>query len=527
MTRTSESSRQPAVVATSTAETFVAHGNRLLKMAFLLMSGALMSKGLGFVREVLMAQIVGVAIVADGFRTAITLILLPLAFLQNESLPAIMIPMQQKAHAAGEAPRRLAALTIALTSIGVVLTVVTEIFAATFVDVMVSGFGAEGHRLTTVFLHVMALSMPASVALNCLAAGEISIGRTRITNARAMVLNLGVIVGLTFLAFGAPVMVLGWAFVGAFDGLAVWAVWILRREGHIAFCDLGVAAVLSEGREFLSRLKPFLGLPAAEQGAIWVERWLASKIVTGAVASFDYARTLTDSALLLISQPLGLAVLSTRPTEDPNRRIENLSRAILAFAVPFSAFLVLHAADIVRLVFKRGAFGEVGVQLTSQALAGIAVGLWASTLGWILLRVLNGSGRSKVAAIILISAHMVDMVWNLSSSVLYPAGGYEVFVLGLGDSARSFMLLGGVVLALGHGGRILRLIGIALVPTAGLVALDWSVIQQVDGSFTRLSLGVVACVFTILVAQKILFPEIYATVLSFIRNRTMRKAVSE
>ena len=32
--------------------------------------------------------------------------------------------------------------------------------------------------------------------------------------------------------------------------------------------------------------------------------------------------------------------------------------------------------------------------LTSQALRGIAVGLWAATLGWILMRILNGAGRN-------------------------------------------------------------------------------------------------------------------------------------
>ena len=498
-----------------------APANPLLKVAFLLMSGALMSKGLGFVREILMAQIIGVALVADGFRAAITLILLPLAFLQNESLPAILIPMQQNANAAGEAPRRLAALTIALTSIGVALTIATEIFAGPFVDVTVSGFSAEGHSLTTMFLHIMALAMPASVMLNCLAAGEISLGRTRITNARAMVLNVGVIGGLILLAFGAPVMTLGWAFAASFNGLAAWAVWMLWREGRISFSGLRPRMVLAEGREFLSRLRPFLGLPAAEQGAVWVERLVASRILTGAVASLDYARTLTDSALLLISQPLGLAVLSAKPADDQNRRIESLSRGILAFAIPFSAFLHLYSTDIVRLVFQRGAFGELGVQLTSHALAGIAIGLWASTLGWILLRVLNGAGRSRVTAVILISAHVANMGINLLSSTIHEGGDFGVFVIGLGDSARSFVLLGGVVLALGYGWRIMRLIGLALIPTAGMVALDEWAIQAIDGSFTRLLCGGVACVFTILVAEKILFPEIYTAVLSFIRNRRM------
>ncbi len=45
---------------------------------------------------------------------------------------------------------------------------------------------------------------------------------------------------------------------------------------------------------------------------------------------------------------------------------------------------------------------EAGVVLTSQALRGIAVGLWAATLGLILMRVLNSTGRNVLAASILV-----------------------------------------------------------------------------------------------------------------------------
>lgn len=67
------------------------------KMAALLMLGALASKILGFAREILMAQVLGASLLADGYRGAVTVILLPLCFLQNESAPAILIPMNLRA----------------------------------------------------------------------------------------------------------------------------------------------------------------------------------------------------------------------------------------------------------------------------------------------------------------------------------------------------------------------------------------------------------------------------------------------
>ena len=81
--------------------------NSTRRFTAILISGALASKVLGFGREILMAQVLGASLVADGFRGAITAVMLPLAFLQNESVPAIMIPMHRDAMKAGNAPQQI------------------------------------------------------------------------------------------------------------------------------------------------------------------------------------------------------------------------------------------------------------------------------------------------------------------------------------------------------------------------------------------------------------------------------------
>jgi putative peptidoglycan lipid II flippase len=80
--------------------------------------------------------------------------------------------------------------------------------------------------------------------------------------------------------------------------------------------------VIAAGVEFARRLRPLIALPIAEQANIWIERTLASRLVTGSVASLDYARTLTESALLLISQPVGYAVLSSYSRQAERVQIE-------------------------------------------------------------------------------------------------------------------------------------------------------------------------------------------------------------
>jgi putative peptidoglycan lipid II flippase len=325
------------------------------RLAATLISGALLSKVLGFVREVLMAQVVGASLIADGFRGALSAVMLPLAFLQNESVPAILIPMHQDRQQNGDAPRHLASLTIMLTGVALALMIAVELFAERWVDAIFSGFGGAGRSLTLEFVRIMALGMPASVTLNCLAAGEIALGRTRLTNLRAGLLNIAVIIAIGALLLNGPYVVLAWSFPAAFNALAFWGLWTLWREGHLSFTGVTPRSVWAAGGEFLWRLRPLLALPTAEQGQIFVERALASRLMTGAIASLDYARTLTESALLLISQPIGLAVLSRYSPRDARGQVEAIARPVLAVALPASAFLFVFAPELVRLVFFRRA----------------------------------------------------------------------------------------------------------------------------------------------------------------------------
>lgn len=482
----------------------------------ILISGALASKVLGFGREILMANVLGASLVADGFRGAITAVMLPLAFLQNESVPAIMIPMHRDAMKVGHAPQRLGALTVAVTAVAILLMIGIQLLGENWIQAFVGGFSAEGRSLTLDFVRIMSLGMPASAMINVLAAGEIALGRTRLTNVRASILNVAVLIGIALLWVSGNFQMLAWSFAIAFNVLGAWGLYTMWREGVLSFSGLTLADVISSGREFLRRLRPLLALPVAEQANVWAERLLASRVATGAVASLDYARTLTESALLLISQPVGLAVLSSHPPKDQAAQVESIARPILALAMPASAFLVMFAPDIVRLVFFRGAFNEHAVTLTSQALRGIAFGLWASTLAWILIRILNGAGRNFAAAVIIVTAYLINIAVNFLTLQVF-GGGDGTLLLGIGETIRSLVLLAGVVIALDSRLKLLWLMGLAGIPAALMAGLGWQVHEHLDGTLPRLLAGVGAYLLCIALAIGMLMPALY--VAAFLRVR--------
>jgi putative peptidoglycan lipid II flippase len=483
----------------------------------ILISGALASKVLGFGREILMANVLGASLVADGFRGAITAVMLPLAFLQNESVPAIMIPMHRDAMKTGRAPQHLGALTVAVTSVAVLLMVIIQLLGEYWIHAFVGGFSAEGRSLTLDFVRIMSLGMPASAMINVLAAGEIALGRTRLTNVRASILNIAVLIGIALLSVSGNFHTLAWSFAAAFNVLGAWGLYTMRREGVLSFRGLTLAAVTSSGREFLRRLRPLLALPLAEQANVWAERLLASRVATGAVASMDYARTLTESALLLISQPVGLAVLSSHPPKDPAAQVESIARPILALAMPASAFLVMFAPDIVRLVFFRGAFNEHALTLTSQALRGIAFGLWASTLAWILIRILNGAGRNFAAAVIIVTAYVVNIAVNFLTLQIW-SGEDGTLLLGIGETCRSLVLLAGVVIALDSRLKLLWLMVLAGIPALLMVVLGWQIHERIASTLPRLFAGGGAYLLCSALGLAMLMPAACAAAFSRVRN---------
>ncbi|WP_398480177.1 lipid II flippase MurJ [Tardiphaga sp.] len=484
-----------------------------------LITGALASKLLGFAREIVMATVLGATLVADGFRGAITAVMLPISFLQNETVPAVMIPMHRDALKGDDAPRKLAALAVAATSIAMILMLGLQALGEVAVRAIVGGFSADGRSLTLDFMRIMALGMPGSVLVNVLASGEIALGRTRLTNIRASTLNIAVLLGVALIAVTGNFRTLAWSFTLAFDGLAIWGLFSLGRDGVISFRGLSLGDVTASAREFFVRLRPLLAIPMAEQANIWVERILASRVGTGAVASLDYARTLTESALLLISQPVGLAVLANEKPKELGEQIEGIARPILALSVPASAFLFMFAPDIVRLIFFRGAFNEHALILTSQALQGISCGLWAATLGWILIRIINGAGRNFVAAVIIVIAYLVNVGVNLLTSYLPHVLDSGTLLLGLGEAARGIILLAGVMMVLKSRKRLLFWLFLASIPAILMLLAGWQIHEWLSGTWQRLFAGGAAFVACIALSFAMLLPGIYVAAFARLRSR--------
>ena len=202
------------------------------RMVALLASGALLGKILGFARELLMARVFGASLVADSFRGAGTAVMIPLIPMQNEGVPAVMIPMHRAWQEQGRAPEYLAALCAGLTAIAVLIALAIEASGSWWVTLVMGRMEPEGQAIALTFVRVMAGWMPASVLLNCLAAAEIATGRSRIAALRPTVLNASVMTGIVLYAVTGKLIFLPVLFALSFNVLGIWGVWTLWTGGR-------------------------------------------------------------------------------------------------------------------------------------------------------------------------------------------------------------------------------------------------------------------------------------------------------
>jgi putative peptidoglycan lipid II flippase len=182
------------------------------------------------------------------------------------------------------------------------------------------------------------------------------------------------------------------------------------------------------------------------------------------------------------------------------------------------------AEEIVSVVFKRGAFGETGLFLTSQALKGISVGLWASTLGWILLRMLNSANRNMRVALILMVSYAAGTAFNVLISGTAPPDGSDIVLIGLGETTRALVMLTGVLFSMQKGYRLLPIVALAALPALMMLGLGIIVEHMVQGVLPRLALGLMALGICLASGLAILVPGAYRMMFAAARRRLAKAA---
>jgi putative peptidoglycan lipid II flippase len=364
----------------------------LVRAAATVGSLTLLSRLLGFVRDVMIAAILGASGAADAFFVSFKLANLLRRLFAEGAFNAGFVPLFARTlEGEGEASARsFAEATLSwMAAVLLVVVLVAELTMPWLVRGLASGFAPGGERfLLAVELSRITFPYLLFISLAALFSGVLNArGRFAAAAAAPIALNIVLIVALLLALRDprAPAHVLAW-------GVAVAGV-----------VQLALVAAAAAADGFGLRLRPLprdprlgrlfrLVLPGAVGAGVYqinlvVDTWFASHLPAGAVSYLFYADRLNQLPLGLIGVALGTALLPSLSRQirsgdvDTAQRWQN--RAIelgLLLTLPAAAALVTIAGPIIHVLFERGAFGAHAAAATAGALSAFSVGLPAYVL---------------------------------------------------------------------------------------------------------------------------------------------------
>jgi len=414
-----------------------------------LLFGGVAGKALGVLRELVAAWCFGTGLIANAYRLAQAAFLLPLHGFVSDVINGAFTPHYARLRV--DDPRRAHNLFIAtqrlLAGAGLGAAVGLMFGGEYLVALMAPGFSPEAKRLTTQFVVILSLALPAYVVVGLYGATELVHGQGRLVAARASVQSCGLLVGtLAAWLFDSPLLI-AVGFVAAYIALFIWSISVNRSLGLRMRGDLGSFTAWIEALVPIAKVfAVLLWVPISLQISQVIERRVASALDTNAVAALDYARFITETLLILIAMPFGVAGQAAMPTMAEHKFRETAERSISLLVIvglPLSTFIWAQAEPIVTLLFKRGAFNTESVTVTANILGANALGIAFLLVAYAGQKFLNARGRNFVVLRSTVMGVATSVLCNLSLAKIL-----GVSVLGLAAAASGFVVMVSALVAL-------------------------------------------------------------------------------
>ena len=348
----------------------------------------LLSRGAGFVRDVMMAAYLGSGPVAEAFLIAFSLPNTFRRFFAEGAFNMAFVPMFAKKLEMGEDAQGFARDAFnGLAAILIVFSIIGTFAMPWLVWAMASGFVGDARFDLAVLYGRIGFSYILFISLVALLSGVLNaFGRFTEASFVPVLMNLMFIAAMLMAARAGWDMGLTLAWTVPVTGVAQFAFtwWSAHRIGY------SLRPAWPKITPDLKRLA-FIAAPAVLAGGVvqinlLVGRQVAS-FTDGAVAWLSYADRLYQLPLGVVGIAIGTVLLP-----DLSRRLrsgdaqggrDSFNRGAefaLALTLPAAVALVVIALPLVQVLYQRGAFGPTDTMNTALALAAYGVGLPAFVL---------------------------------------------------------------------------------------------------------------------------------------------------
>jgi len=419
---------------------------RLLSGFFTVGGWTLISRVLGFARDIMIAAFLGSGPVAEAFLIAFSLPNMFRRFFGEGAFNTAFIPLFSKKVEASEDAKRFAEDAMAgLATILIVFTLGAQLLMPWMVLAMASGFVADARFDLTVAFAQMTFPYILFISIAALLSGVLnSLGRFAAAAAAPVLLNIILIVAM-WIAYETG-RDIGWALVygvpiaGVGQMLLLW--WAAARAGMKL--RLRVPRMTPE----IKRLAIIAGPAALAGGVVQVNLLVGRQVASyfdGAIAWLNYADRLYQLPLGVVGIAIGVVLLPDlsrrlRAGDDAGSQnsVNRAAEFTLLLTLPAAVALVVIPFPIVSVLFQRGAFDLSDAYATALAVSIYGLGLPSFVLHKVLSPIYFAREDTRTP----FRFALVSMVVNLVLAIgLSPWLGYLAAPIGTSLAGWAMLLL--------------------------------------------------------------------------------------
>ncbi|MDP3371614.1 MAG: murein biosynthesis integral membrane protein MurJ [Candidatus Paracaedibacteraceae bacterium] len=385
----------------------------------------ILSRIVGFLREILTASLLGAGATSDALKIAMKLPSLFRRIFAEGAFNASFVPMFAALFSKPE--NRQEALTFAeqilswLTLFLCILIIIVEIFLPSIFKILAPGFDPERLSLTIKFTRIT-FPFILFISLTAFYSGILnSLDRFFLVASSPVIGNIFILIFVTFatkVLSGEPGIDFS---IAVFGCGVVQLLWVLIPSIYSGYgINLKFPTISPRVKVFFRKVGPGALGAGVVQINILIDMIIGSRLPAGYISYLDYAERLNQLPLSVIGTAISTVLLplmsrhvaAGKAEESLATQRDSIEFAML-LTLPSMCGLIVWAVPIVGMVFQHGKFTLIDTQATAAALIAFAIGLPAYILIKIFSTTFFSNQDTKTPVIVAVCSVVLNLLLNL------------------------------------------------------------------------------------------------------------------
>ncbi len=366
----------------------------------IIMLGTLLSKGLGLLREILLANKYGTGYISDSFIISLNIPTILITSISGAILTNY-IPLLSQAEKSSkeEAKKFNGNLTSICLIMTVILIIVFLLFTENIVKIFALGFDKTGIDYLSNISRLTIFCMPFTVISYILKGFSQYKEKFTSTALEGIITNAGMILGIV-LSSTEKYQILGYGVLfGYILNFIITLIIAIRNKFELKIN-------LDFKDKYLRRMV-ILTLPILLNDVVWqingiVDKSIASIIGEGYVSAINYSHYIVDmvaaifaTSLVTVFFPNVVKMFSSEGIEAIKQKTCEILKLVIFVSVPCMMLILLFSKEIIKLLFFRGQFDISSLNITATAVSIYSIALVFVCIKTILFKVFYAMQDTK------------------------------------------------------------------------------------------------------------------------------------